>query len=107
VTDKLDVSEGRRRLERRLAAEATGCAADFPNSALTDWLWDNREALIRAAEERDALLRCVEAADTVPDCCDYHQEYRAARRALDALRSGKPREDAAESEPEKPATTSQ
>jgi hypothetical protein len=33
--------------------------------------------------------------------------YRERRAALDALRSGKPREEAAESEPEKPATTSQ
>jgi hypothetical protein len=91
VTDKLDVSDGRRLLR---AASPTGY--DTSVSALEDWLWNNREALIAATEELEALRRCVEAADEVyVDTTTMLMRarvdrYKEARSALDALRSGKP-----------------
>ncbi len=39
------------------------------------------EELAELREELAAALACVAAADTVPDCCDYHVDYRAARAA--------------------------
>jgi hypothetical protein len=98
VTGKLDVSEGRQLLEIRDAALATDLACDYRESALTQWLYDNREALIRATEERDALLRVVEAAQpivkwTAGNCgdgvCDALDHWDLAVAELDALRSGK------------------
>lgn len=50
MTDKLDVTEGRRLLEVRRHAEATGCAAPWDDCRVARWLYDNREALIAAAE---------------------------------------------------------
>jgi hypothetical protein len=87
-----------------------------PNNAgahcnLTEWLRDNREGLFAAAEERDALLRVVEAAEACLSTLEAprgksYECLDAYDNALDALCSGKPREEAAESEAGKLAAPS-
>jgi hypothetical protein len=112
VKDKLDVSEFRKlQAETQKARERpkddpawwsvnVGAFLEYER----DWLVANAEALIRAAEERDALLRCVEAADSMRTNWSAANltrhplpaQYDKARAALEALRSGKPREEAAQ-----------
>jgi hypothetical protein len=73
-------------------------------------------ALAAAQLENEALSRVMAAAQPIvkwiadnygESVCDELDHWDLAIAGLDALRSGKPREEAAESEPEKPATTSQ
>jgi hypothetical protein len=118
---QFDVGEGRRLLSKLPTYDNPESWAGSLRTGedMERWLWANREALIRAAEERDALLRVVEAADSLLDSVRNAPmprtvnlspvlasagRYSAERAALDALRSGKPREEAAQGEAEKLAT---